>query len=208
MRKSSIIILVLNLISIAIGLYILRETDILMTNYAIDNTNHIPLTKGNLFLIGIVPFIVVFTMDIVATLEASEVKPFIRYYDRLKYVICFAFQLLFSLIVLSQVYIMNEKYIIGTMLSIVIMYVGYTLPKISRNQVFGFKNKWTLNSDYVWAKVHSRARVLAYLISVVVLFLTFSKHYTIATFVIILVILSVFYLIYYSYQLDKQKPTK
>lgn len=205
MRKSSMIILVLNLVSIAVGLYMLRDNNILMTNYAVDNNNHLPLTKGNLFLIGLVPFIVVFTMDIVATLEADEVKPFIKYYDRLKFVICFAFQILFGLIVLSQVVVMNEKYIVGSILAIVIIYVGYTLPHISRNQVLGFKNKWTESSDYVWERVHLRARSLAYVISVIVLLLTFSKHYAIATIAISAIILSVIYLYYYSYQLANKK---
>lgn len=205
MRKSSIIILILNLFSIAIGLYVLRDNNVLMTNYAIDNSNHIPLTKGNLFLIGLVPFVVVLTMDIVATLEADEVKSFIKYYDRLKYLLSFAFQSLFILVVLSQVIIINEKYLVGSILSLVIIYTGYTLPHIRRNQVLGFKNKWTESSDDIWDKVHLRARTFAYLISLIVLVLTFSKDYAIATVTIAVIILSIIYLFYYSYRLANPK---
>lgn len=208
MRKSSMIILLLNILSIAISLYLLRSIPQLVTNYAIDNNNHIPLSKGNLALIGLVPFIVVFTMDVVATIEADEVKPFIKYYDRLKYVVCFAFQLLFILIVMSQIYILNEKYILGTILSIVIFYIGYTAPHIPLNQVLGFKNKWTLESEYVWDKVHMRARTMAIISGVIVLIVTYFKHFTVALVAIGLVATCVIYLFYYSYKIANNKPSK
>lgn len=204
MRKSSIIILLLNVISIGIGLYILRDADQLVSNYAIDNPNHLPLSKANLLLVGIVPFIVVFTMDIVATIEAEQVRPFIKYYDRLKYVICFAFQLLFTLIVASQVITINEKHISGMLVAFVIFYIGYIIPNIRRNQVLGFKNKWTLGSDMVWDKVHKRLQIIAYLAAIIVLILTFWKHFAVATVTVVLISLAVAYLFYYSYKLGNE----
>ncbi len=205
MRKSSAIILIINIVSILIGMYALRFTDQVMANYAIDSAHHIPLSKGNLILIGLVPFIVVFTMDIIATLEADEVKPFIKYYDRLKFMICFAFQFLFVLIIMSQFYSFTEKYIIGSIFTIVVLYVGYTLPKITPNQVFGFKNKWTLSDEQIWKQVHIRGRTLSYLIAVIVLLMTYTKSTVIAVTVIIVISLSVIYLTYYSYALYKNK---
>lgn len=204
MRKSSFLILVINVISIVIGLILLRDNAELVANYAIDNNHHIPLSKFNLLLIGLVPFIVVFTMDLIATIEADEVKPFIRYYDRLKYVICFGFQLLYILIVASQLMPMNEKYIVGLIVSGVIFYGGYTLPKITPNQVFGFKNKWTLSDAQIWTKVHKRASYLSYLIGIVVLALTFSKQLVVAGAVVVMIVFSLLYLIRYSYILSKK----
>lgn len=208
MRKSSILILLISIISIIISMYVLRNIPELVSNYAIDNNNHIPLSKGNLAIIGLVPFVVVFTMDIVATLEAEEVRPFIRYYDRLKYVVCFAFQLLFVLIVLSQIYIINEKYILGTILSIVIFYVGYTATHLPQNQVIGFKNKWTLDSVYVWDKVHQRVRTVSIIIGIIVMLTTFIKDLTVAIVAISLIALSIIYLLYYSYNISNNKPSK
>lgn len=208
MRKSSILILFISILSIVISMYVLRNIPQLVSNYAIDNNNHIPLSKGNLVLIGLVPFVVVFTMDIVATLEAEEVRPFIRYYDRLKYVICFAFQLLFVLIVLSQIYIINEKYVLGSILSIVIFYVGYTAAHLPQNQVIGFKNKWTLDSAYVWDKVHQRIRTVSIMIGIMVILTTFVKDLTVTIIAIALVAMSIIYLLYYSYKTSNNKPSK
>lgn len=205
MRKSTAIILIINITSILFGMYALRFTDQVMANYAIDNAHHIPLSKGNLILIGLVPFIVVFTMDIIATLEAEEVKPFIKYYDRLKFVVCFAFQVLFILIVMSQFYTFTEKYIIGSIFTIVVLYGGYTLPKIKRNQVFGFINKWTLSDEQIWDKVHVRARSISYLIALIVILMTYTKSKVFAVTIIIIIGLSVLYLTYYSYKLYKEK---
>ncbi|WOO89292.1 SdpI family protein [Mollicutes bacterium LVI A0078] len=206
MRKSSSIILLINIISILIGMYFLRFTDQVIANYAIDSAHHIPMSKGNLILIGLVPFIVVFTMDIIATLEADEVKPFIKYYDRLKFMLCFAFQLLFILIIMSQFYSFTEKYIIGTIFTIVVLYGGYTLPKITLNQVVGFKNKWTLSSEQIWNKVHIRGRSLSYLIGAFVLVLTYTKNTVMVVAVLIVIAVSIIYLTYYSYSLYKKEP--
>ncbi len=204
MRKSSYLILILNIISIIVGMYLLRHNSELITNYAIDSSDHIPLSKGNLILIGLVPFVVVFTMDILATIEDQEVKPFIKVYDHLKYMICFSFQVLYGLIVLSQLYVFNEKYIVGSIIAVVVFYIAYILPKIPRNQVIGFKNKWTLSSDDIWNKVHKRGRIIGYFITLIIVGLTFSKHLAIAGIAISAVVIGLIYLYYYSYRLAQK----
>lgn len=201
MRKSSYLILCLSIISIAIGIFLLRSNPDLIISSTI-NEEQVTLSKGNLVLIGLVPFIVVFTMDIIATFEAEEIRPFIKYYDRLKYTICFGFQILYILIILSQLYTFNQKYIIGLILSVIIMVVGYTLPNISPNQVVGFKNRWTLSDERVWIRVHRRAGTLAYLISLISLILTFFKHIAIVGLVVGTLICSILYLIYFSYKIS------
>lgn len=202
MRKSSSIILWISVISVGVGLFIFRNTDLAMVKFAIDNNNNLLISKGNLFLIGIVPFIVVFTMDIVATLEAEELRPFIKYYDHLKYVICFGFQILYILIVLGQFIDFNSKYITGVLFAIVTMFTGYTLAHIQQNEVFGIKNKWTLSNEQIWNKVHLRCRPIFYGIGVITLILTFTSHYILLTALLVLDILALLYLRYYSYQLS------
>lgn len=202
MRKSSRIILWISVISVGIGLYIFRNADIATAKFAIDNSNNLLISKGNLFLIGIVPFIVVFTMDLGATLEAEQLRPFIKYYDHLKYVICIAFQLLYILIVIGQFIDFNEKYISGILFAIVILFTGYTMPHIHQNDVIGIKNKWTLNNKIVWDKVHLRCSTILYGIGVITLILTFTSHYILIIVLIVLNVIAYLYLRYYSYQLS------
>lgn len=208
MRKSSKLILLISVVSVGIGLFVLRNIDLDSAKFAIDNNNNVLLSKGNLFLIGIVPFIVVFTMDLIATIEPEQLRPFIRYYDRLKYVICFAFQLLYILIVLGQLININEKYISSFVFIIVVMYIGYTMSHISQNEVFGIKNKWTLGDEQVWIGVHLRAQKLIYGIGIVSLFLTFTNRFVIITVLVALTVITLVYLRFYSYKLGVQKLEK
>ncbi|WOO87521.1 SdpI family protein [Mollicutes bacterium LVI A0039] len=204
MRKSSYLILVINVISIGIGMYVLRYNSELIAYYAIDSSGSMHLAKSNLILIGFIPFIVVGTMDLIATIEAEEIKPFIRYYDRLKFLLCFAFQLLYILIIASQLLNINEKLILGFTAAFIIFYVGYTLQHISHNQVIGFKNRWTLSEPYIWHKVHMRAQKLLYGLALIVVVLTVFQHVHVAKVLVILTMAIVIYLIFFSYSESKK----
>lgn len=203
MRKSSILILLINILCIILGLYLIRNHNLIIANYAIDQVEYYTTSKLNVILIGLTPFVIVATMDVIATLEADEVKPFIKYYDRVKFVASGSFQLLYLLIILSQIYSINERNILGIIFTALIAYIGYVTPHITRNTIVGFKNKWTLEDDMIWDKVHKRLGLILYLVSVLLLALTLTKHFVTLVLTIFCIAIILIYLYWYSYQLSK-----
>ncbi|MDO8486563.1 MAG: SdpI family protein [Candidatus Staskawiczbacteria bacterium] len=94
---------------------------------------------------------------------------------------------------------LNIMYFMVSFLSLLFIFMGAVMPKIKRNYFVGIKTPWTLHSDEVWIKTHKLAGKTMITGGVLVFLTIFLKSETAFWAFWVVVLLSAFLPVVYSY---------
>jgi uncharacterized membrane protein len=213
MRKSSLFILVMILLSFAAGILLYPRMPARMAshwNAAGEVNGYMPKFPG-LFLIpflSAVLFLLFLAIPKIDPLKENIAK-FRNYFDALVALIIIFLSYIYAL---SLLWNTGAGFDMGRMmipaLGLLFYYCGMLIEKAKRNWFIGIRTPWTLSSEEVWDKTHSIGGKLFKLSGIVALFGIFIRKYGIYL-VIIPVSLSALYALVYSYfEYQKHIPPK
>ena len=164
--------------------------------------------RNGIFVIPIIFLIVtalLFILPLMEVFRDNMLKIYKQYYI-FKIIFSVFFTLLFVFTLLPNFgYNINVAYAVIMMIALMFIGLGFILPKLKRNFMFGIRTGWTLSSDVVWNKTHKVGGVLFALIGVITIALLFALKLEILFFVFIgLTLLASLILVIYSYYLFKK----
>jgi uncharacterized membrane protein len=133
-----------------------------------------------------------------------------NYYYAFKMIFSIFFAVLFVATLLPPLgYDINVSYVVIAMIGLLFIALGFILPKLKRNFMFGIRTGWTMSSDTVWDKTHKIGGILFTALGIVTLMLLFVLELETLFFVFLaLTILVSLFLVFYSYYLFKHDKNK
>jgi uncharacterized membrane protein len=136
-----------------------------------------------------------------------NIEKFRSYFDGfIVLIILFMFYVYLLTIFWSVNITYNMTQMLMPALAVLFFYIGVLVGKTKRNWFIGIRTPWTLSSDKVWERTHSRGGKLFMAVGVITFFATFSDVYAI-WMVLVPILTVVAYLFVFSY-FEYQKETK
>ncbi|MEO0097752.1 MAG: DUF1648 domain-containing protein [candidate division WOR-3 bacterium] len=209
MRKISIIILILTILSFLIGSYFYPKMPEKIASHW-NQYGEVDGYSNKFWGIFLIPFILLLMFLLYLLIPKidplkNNIIKFINYYDTF-FLIFFIFLIavyLFMLLWNINIKINPNRFFpIG--LGILFIYVGILLKYAQRNWFVGIRTPWTLSSDYVWQKTHLLGSKLFIFAGIISLFGFFFLRYS-YLFVLIPIISFSLFLIIYSYFLYQKE---
>lgn len=114
-------------------------------------------------------------------------------------IILFLFILYLSTLSFSLGFKFNMNHIVLPLVAIMMYIIGMILPKIKMNYFIGIRTPWTLSNKKVWKKTHVLGGKMFKLFSLLFLMALLNYRYII-NIVVVILLLGVVYLFFYSYQ--------
>ncbi len=111
-----------------------------------------------------------------------------------------------AFVIYANLYVVRQAhYFVIPVVSIILYACGELCKYTRRNWFIGIRTPWTLSSDYVWKKTHKQGEKLFKFTSLLLIITLFINYFTksgeIFYFTVLLIIVTVGYLIFYSYLL-------
>lgn len=160
-----------------------------------------------IFLIPIMFLVIIVLLFILPLMEVfrENMLKIYNYYYIFKIIFSLFFVGLFiSTMLPNYGYDINVAYVVIIMIGLMFISLGFILPKLKRNFMFGIRTGWTLSSDEVWDKTHKLGGILFIILGVITLILlSILKLETLFFVFIILTLLISLVLVIYSYYIYK-----
>jgi uncharacterized membrane protein len=168
--------------------------------------------KDAVFIIPILFLVILILFFILPLMEVfrENMIQIYNYYYAFKLMFSIFFAVLFVATLLPPLgYNVNVSYIVIAMIGLLFISLGFILPKLKRNFMFGIRTGWTLSSDSVWEKTHKIGGVLFGALGVITILLLFvlELQTLFFTFLALTIIVSLF-LVFYSYYIFKHGKNK
>ncbi len=164
--------------------------------------------KNSIFTIPIMFFAILILLFILPLMEVfrENMINIYKYFYAFKIVFSLFFAMLFVATLLPIIgYDINVSRVVIAMIGVLFIALGFILPKLKRNFMFGIRTGWTMSNDRVWSQTHKIGGILFVLTGIITLALLFVlKLETLFwTFMILIIGVSLF-LVFYSYYLYKK----
>jgi uncharacterized membrane protein len=164
--------------------------------------------RGTIFIMPIVLLVILILFLILPLMEVfrENMIAIYWYYYMFKILFSLFFAGLFVAMILSILgYNINVSAVVIIMIGVLFISLGFILPKLKRNFMFGIRTGWTMSSDLVWSKTHKIGGVLFAIIGAIIIAAVFIIKLEILFWIFIGLIFSVsLFLIFYSYYLYKK----
>jgi len=211
MRKSEIIILIITIVSFALGIYLYPQMPEKMAshwNIRGEVDGYISKFWG-LFLMPFISLGLFLLFVLIPKIDPlrENIEKFRKYFDGFIILIILFLLYIYSLTILWNFGIrfgMNQ--FLTPALGILFYYCGILIENAKRNWFIGIRTPWTLSSDKVWERTHKIGGRLFKMAGIIAIFGLFFPSY--AFFFLIPVLLVTIYTVIYSYfeyQKVKQK---
>jgi uncharacterized membrane protein len=163
--------------------------------------------RNSIFVIPIMFFVILILFFILPLMEVfrENMLKIYNYYYAFKIIFSLFFAVLFIATLLPTIgYDINVSRVVIGMIGLLFISLGFILPKLKRNFMFGIRTGWTLSSDAVWDKTHKVGGVLFVVLGLLTILLLFILKLEALFFVfLILTILVSLFLVFYSYYVYK-----
>jgi len=203
MRKSEITILIVILITFAIGIYLYPHMPEKMAshwNYRGEVDGYMPKFWG-LFLMPFISLGMLLLFILIPRIDPlkENIAKFRKYFDWfIVLIIIFLFYLYLLTIFWNFGKRFNMVQFLVPAFALIFYYAGVLTKNAKRNWFIGIRTPWTLSSDIVWDKTHRVGAKLFKAAAIIALFGLLFSDYAIF-FVIIPAILTAAYTVIYSY---------
>lgn len=203
MRKSELIVLLVILLSFALGIYLYSQMPERMVshwNSKGEVDGYLPKFWG-LFLMPIISFGLLLLFILIPKIDPlrANIEKFRKYYDGfVVLLIFFLFYIYLLALFWNAGFRFNMSQAIIPAVGIVFYYIGILVEKAKRNWFVGIRTPWTLSSDRVWEDTHKLGGKLFKIAGIIALSGIFLPQY--AIWLVILPAVSVtIYTVFYSY---------
>jgi len=164
--------------------------------------------RNAIFIIPIMFFVILVLFLILPLMEVfkENMIKIYNYYYAFKIVFSIFFAVLFAAMLFSILgYKINVSLVVIAMIGVLFITLGFILPKLKRNFMFGIRTGWTMSSDAVWDETHKIGGILFSSVGVIVIALIFLVKLEVLfwTFLTLIIAVSLF-LAFYSYYLYKK----
>jgi len=210
MRKSRVIVLLIILISFAVGIYLYPLLpEVMASHWSIQGQVNGYMSKfWGVFLMPFILLGMFLLFIVIPKIDPlkDNIEKFRNYYETFIAAITF---FLFYIYILTLLWNLGVKFDMNRFLipglGILFYYVGILVENAKRNWFIGIRTPWTLSSDVVWEKTHKIGGKLFKAAGIIALLGIFISEYTF--FLIMIPVLSFsFYVIVYSYfEYQKEK---
>lgn len=159
MKKSSIIILGIILLSFGVAIYLYPSMPERMASHwgFSGEVNGYTNKFLGLFLMPLIScamFLLFWTIPKIDPLKAN-IEKFRKYFDAfVVLIIVFLFYIYFLTIFWNLGFRFNMGQLMAPALGALFYYCGFLIERVKRNYFIGIRTPWTLNSDKVWDKTH------------------------------------------------------
>ena len=203
MKKTTIIIIGIILISFIIAIYIYPQMpDQMASHWNIQGqvNDYLPKFWG-LFLMPLISLGIFLLFLLIPKIDPlkKNIEKFRKYFD---WFIVLIIVFLFYIFLLSLFWNLEYRFDMGIMIipaiAVLFYFIGVILKHAKRNWFIGIRTPWTLSSDIVWDKTHQLGAKLFKASAIIALIGILFNEYAI-WFTIIPIIVSVLYLLIYSY---------
>lgn len=209
MKKTNIIIIIVILISFAIGIYFYSQfPDRIASHWNIKGEVDSYMSKfWGLFLMPIILLGLWLLFLLIPRIDPlkKNIEKFRKYYNGFVVLISL---FLFYIYLLAIAWNTGMRFDMGRAMvpamGILFYYIGILLKHAKRNWFIGIRTPWTLSSDKVWEKTHEIAGKFFKIAGVIAILGIFFPQW-VFLFVIIPVILFAIYIIVYSYFLYQKE---
>ncbi len=211
MKKTTILILLIIILSFAAGIYLYPKMPEQMAahwNSQGEVDSYISKFWG-LFIMPLVSLGILLLFLLIPRIDPlkKNIDKFRKYFDGFILLIVIFLLYIYSLSIawnLGHRFNMTQALIPA--IAVLLFYGGVLLKQAKRNWFIGIRTPWTLSSNIVWQKTHQLGSRLFKLLAFVILLGLFFPKYLL-WFILLPVIVVVLYLIIYSY-LEYQKQKK
>jgi len=205
MKKTTIAVILIILLSFAIGIYSYQniKEDRVASHWNIDgNVNgYLPKFWG-IFLLPMILIGLYLLFLFIPKIDPlkKNIQRFRKYYDSFILIIILFLFYVFILTILSNFgYIFNMTKILIPAIGLLFFYIGIIMKKLKRNWFIGIRTPWTLSNDEVWEKTHKLASVLFKTAGIILFFsILFPSKYFL-WFILVPIFIIIVWLVLYSY---------
>jgi uncharacterized membrane protein len=211
MKKLEIISISIIIISFIIGLYTFQFfPEKIASHWGLHGEANKYTNKFfGLFFLPFIMMLIFGVLTIIPKIDPlkKNIEDFIKYYNTfILMIILFIFYIYLLTIAWNFGYKFNMNFMFIPVLGLLFIYTGSILNKLQRNWFIGIRTPWTMSSDKVWKKTHKLGSKLFKISGIIILFGIFFID-SIWIFVLVPIIISVIWLIIYSY-LEYKKEKK
>ena len=211
MKKSTVIVLVIILISFIIAIYLYPQMPDKMASHwnAKGNVDGYMSKFWGLFLMPLVSIGLFLLFLLIPKIDPlkQNIEKFRKYFDNF---IVLIFIFLFYIYLLTIFWNLDFRFNMIVMmipaLGVLFYYIGILTENAKRNWFIGIKTPWTLSNNIVWNKTHKLGGKLFKIAGILALFGVLFQKYALL-FVLVPVIFVAVYTIVYSY-FEYQKQVK
>ena len=210
MKKSEYLIILLVIISFALGWYFYPQLPERVASHWNEKgeVNGYMSRFWGAFILPVINLIMAVLFLIIPRIDPLKhnIVTFRKYFDTFVIII-----LLFMIYIYLLTIAWNLDYRFNLMqwmmpaMAVLFYFVGVMLKHTKRNWFIGIRTPWTLSSDEVWDKTHQLGGQLFKLIAVLTLASIFWPDYSIYIFLIPIFVVTIFIMIY-SYYLFRKEP--
>lgn len=203
MKKTNLIILFIIAVAFALAFYFYPQMpDQIASHWNTQGNvdNYIPKFWG-LFLMPLISLGIFLFFLLIPKIDPlkKNIEKFRKYFD---WFIVLIIAFLFYIYLLSLFWNLGYEFDIGIMMipaiAVLFCFIGIMLKQAKRNWFIGIRTPWTLSNSIVWGKTHKLGGKLFKISAIISLIGLFYRGYAI-WFVLIPALISVLYLIIYSY---------
>jgi len=212
MKKSTIAVLVIILISIAVGIYFYPKMPSKMASHWNINgevNGYMPRFWA-LFMMPIISVVMFLMFIIIPKIDPlkKNVKKFRKYFDAfIVLMIVFLMYLHFLTLAWNLGYKFSMNLMIPPAIGILFYYCGILIEKSKRNWFIGIRTPWTLSSDIIWNKTHKLGSKLFKLAGIITFLSIIIPKYSF-WIMIITILAASFWPVIYSYVIYQKSKKK
>ncbi len=210
MRKSTLVIIIIILLSFVISVWVYPQ----MPEKVASHWNAQGQVDGymsrfwGLFLMPIISvglFLLFLIIPKIDPLKAN-IEKFRKYFD---WFIVLIFVFLFYIFMLTVLWNVGVRYNMSVAiipaLGLLFFYIGILLQKAKRNWFIGIRTPWTLSSDRVWDKTHKLGSKLFMIAGVIAIIGVLFPRYTIWLIIVPVILVAIYTMVYSYFEYQKEK---
>jgi uncharacterized membrane protein len=205
MKKTTITIILIILLSIAIGVYSyynIQESKIASHWDAKGQVNGYMSKFWGIFLVPIISiglYLLFLFIPKIDPLKKNILK-FRNYYDSFILIMMLFLFYVFVLTILANLgYVFNMTTMLMPAIGLLFFCIGIIFKKLKRNWFIGIRTPWTMSNDQVWEKTHKLGSVLFKIEGIILLLGVFFPAKYFLGFVLIPILVFTIWLFLYSY---------
>jgi len=210
MRKSEIIILIIILLSFAVGIYLYPQMPEKMASHwnikgQVDG--YMPKLWG-LFLMPIISVFLLLLFILIPKIDPlkENIKKFRNYFDWfIILIVLFLFYLYLLTIFWNRGTRFDMVLLLTPAFGILFYYAGILIENAKQNWFIGIRTPWTLSNEKVWDKTHKLGGKLFKAAGIISFFGILFKNYSLFFVIIPVLFFSIYTVIYSYFEYQKEK---
>ncbi len=209
MRKTTLIIIAILLLSFAIGIYVYPKMPQMMASHW-DGAGSVNGYMGRFWGVFLMPILSVFMFLLFMLIPKIDpmkknVEKFRKHFDWFIVILLLFMLYIYILTLLWNFYYrFNMLQMLVPAFAILFYYMGVLVSHAKRNWFIGIRTPWTMSSSRVWDKTHSLGGKLFKIAAVIALFGIIFQKYAIWLVIVPVFVVAIWTMVYSYFEFRKE----